>query len=231
MDLQMNERIAEKYNSNSQKMRVITEDWVSHNLFCPYCGNVKISRFENNRPVADGAYNTMLGRIHAINNPNFFFLHYSKADFRVKNFVMVPKHFFVPDIIEKRNPLANTARRAGWVGCNIVLRRIPDEGRIYIVKDEIEQPIDKIVNDVKKMDFVKQYELEARGWIFDILTCVNRIAEEEFTLNQMYQFAHMLALKHPENHHIREKIRQQLQLLRDKGIIEFVGRGRYKKCE
>lgn len=256
MDLQMNERIAEKYNSNSQKMRVITEDWVSRNLFCPYCGNVKISRFENNRPVADfycpvcleeyelksrhtaihnkvadGAYNTMLGRIHAINNPNFFFLHYSKTDFRVKNFVIVPKHFFVPDIIEKRNPLANTARRAGWVGCNIVLKRIPDEGRIYIVKDEIEQPIDKIVNDVKKMDFVKQYELEARGWIFDILTCVNRIAEEEFTLNQMYQFAHMLALKHPENHHIREKIRQQLQLLRDKGIIEFVGRGRYKKCE
>lgn len=37
-------------------------------------------------------------------------------------------------------------------------------------------------------------------------------------------------LDYPENHHIREKIRQQLQLLRDKGIIEFVGRGRYKKC-
>ena len=42
---------------------------------------------------------------------------------------MVPKHFFVPDIIEKRKPLAETARRAGWIGCNIVLKNIPNEGR------------------------------------------------------------------------------------------------------
>ncbi|MBD5479416.1 MAG: restriction endonuclease [Lachnospiraceae bacterium] len=256
MDLQMNDKVAEEYSNKSQKIRVITENWVSQNLFCPYCGNAHIRHFENNRPVADfycpscleeyelkskhtaihnkvadGAYDTMLGRINSINNPNFFFLHYNKADFRVKNFVMVPKHFFVPDIIEKRNPLANTARRAGWVGCNILLKGIPDEGRIYIVKDEMEQPVDKIVSDVKKMDFVKQYELEARGWIFDILKCVNSIGEEEFTLNQMYQFTHMLELKHPENHHIEAKIRQQLQLLRDEGIIEFVERGHYKKVK
>ena len=58
---------------------------------------------------------------------------------------MVTKHFFVPEIIEKRKPLTGTARRAGWVGCNIVLKDVHDEGRIYIVKDEIEQPMDKII--------------------------------------------------------------------------------------
>ena len=53
MNLQMDQRIAEQYNSNSQKIRVITEHWVHKNLFCPYCGNQYISHFENNRPVAD----------------------------------------------------------------------------------------------------------------------------------------------------------------------------------
>jgi type II restriction enzyme len=33
------------------------------------------------------------------------------------------------------------------------------------------------------------------------------------------------------NNFIKDKIRQQLQLLRDKGMIEFVGRGNYKKVK
>lgn len=256
MDLQMDGKVAEGYHSNSQKIRVITENWVDHNLFCPYCGNAYISRFENNRPVADffcpscleeyelkskhtfisnkiagGAYGTMIERIRSINNPNFFFMHYGKADLKVKNLIMIPKHFFVPDIIEKRPPLADTARRAGWVGCNIVLKQVPDEGRIYIVKDEMEQPMDRIVEKVNKMNFINQYNIDARGWILDILNCVNLIDGDEFTLDQMYQFEPMLALKHPENHHVKDKIRQQLQVLRDKGLIEFLGRGHYKKLK
>ena len=35
--------------------------------------------------------------------------------------------------------------------------------------------------------------------------------------------------KHPSNQHIPDKIRQQLQQLRDLGLIEFLGNGRYKK--
>lgn len=53
MNLQMDSRIAENYTSSSQKIRVITEQWVHNNLFCPYCGKENISHFENNRPVAD----------------------------------------------------------------------------------------------------------------------------------------------------------------------------------
>lgn len=94
MNLRMDDRIAEQYNSNSQKIRVITEQWVNDNLFCPYCGKAHIAHFENNRPVADfycpdcaeeyelkskngtienkindGAYDTMIQRIVSINNP------------------------------------------------------------------------------------------------------------------------------------------------------------------
>lgn len=133
MNLQMDGKIAEQYNSNSQKIRVITENWVNQNLFCPCCGNMYLSHFKNNKPVADfycphckeeyelkskngsisnkvndGAYATMIDRIVSINNPNFFFMHYNKTDLRVKNFIMVPKHFFSTEIIEQRNPLAES---------------------------------------------------------------------------------------------------------------------------
>ena len=47
----------------------------------------------------------------------------------------------------------------------------------------------------------------------------------------MYRFEEMLAIKHPDNHHVKDKIRQQLQMLRDNGIIEFIGRGHYRKIQ
>ena len=34
--------------------------------------------------------------------------------------------------------------------------------------------------------------------------------------------------KHPANHNVKAKVRQQLQFLRDKGVIEFMGRGQYR---
>lgn len=254
MNLQMDRRAAESYSSNAQKIRVMTENWVDKNMFCPYCGNQYISHFENNRPVADffcpscmeeyelkskggtisnkvndGAYNTMIERITSINNPNFFFMQYNKINLEVKNFVMVPKYFFLPDIIEKRKPLSGTARRAGWTGCNILMSRIPDEGRIYIVQNEKEVSIEKIIDKVHRTEFLRGSKLDTRGWTLDVLNCVNVIENEDFTLEQMYRFEELLAGKHPGNHHVKEKIRQQLQMLRDNGIIEFKGRGHYRK--
>lgn len=179
--------------------------------------------------VNDGAYDTMIKRIESINNPNFFFMNYNKQDLHVKDFLMVPKYFFSPEIIEKRKPLSDTARRAGWVGCNIVLKQIPEEGRIFIVKNEIEIPQKEIISKVKRTDFIKQYKLDARGWVLDVLNCVNQIEGRDFTLEQMYKFEDVLSKKHPDNNHIKDKIRQQLQILRDKGILEFRGRGHYRK--
>ena len=254
LNLQMDGKIAEQYVSNTQKIRVITETWLGENMFCPYCGNSYITHFENNKPVADffcphceeeyelksksasitnkvndGAYSTMIERINSINNPNFFFMHYNKRSLYVENLVMVPKHFFSVEIIEKRKPLADTAKRAGWIGCNILLNQIPDEGRIFIVKNEKEIPLKQVMSKIQRTDFMRKYKLDARGWILDILNCVNRIENREFTLEQMYSFENMLAMKHPENHHVKDKIRQQLQVLRDNGIIEFLGRGCYRK--
>ncbi len=248
MNLKMNLQLAEKYNNNSQKIRVMTEEWVGNNLFCPY--------FENNRPVADffcpqckeeyelksksglitskisdGAYETMVKRINSINNPNFFFMQYDKIGLVVKDLLVVPKHFFIEDIIEKRKPLSDNARRAGWIGCNIITKKIPNEGKIYIVKDEKEQPINMVIDKIQRTNFIKEYKINERGWIIDIFNCINRINSRNFTLEQMYSYEEELSIKHPNNNHIKDKIRQQLQLLRDKGVIEFYGKGNYRKVQ
>ncbi|MBQ6904500.1 MAG: restriction endonuclease, partial [Spirochaetia bacterium] len=56
-----------------------------------------------------------------------------------------------------------------------------------------------------------------------------RILEQNFTLKQVYAFEDELKLKHPENNFVKDKIRQQLQYLRDKGFIEFISPGNYRK--
>jgi type II restriction enzyme len=71
----------------------------------------------------------------ADNNPSLFLLHYDLKKFAVRNFFVVPKHFFVREIIEARKPLAVTARRAGWIGSHILLNKIPQSGKIYFVRD------------------------------------------------------------------------------------------------
>src|SRR5215216_6258288 len=161
MELTLSQLTAFGYSSESQKIRVMTEYWVNRSTFCPNCGNV-LRQFENNRPVADfycencseeyelkskngtvgkkivdGAYSTMIERLVSDNNPNFFFLSYDKATLSIRNFLTIPKYFFVPDIIEKRKALNPLARRAGWVGCNIVISNVPEFGKIFYVKNGI----------------------------------------------------------------------------------------------
>lgn len=43
----------------------------------------------------------------------------------------------------------------------------------------------------------------------------------------MYDHADQLAELHPHNHHTHGKIRQQLQVLRDLDLLEFLGNGSY----
>jgi len=77
--------------------------------------------------------------------------------------------------------------------------------------------------------FLRSKSKVAKGWILDIMHCIDLIKKETFTLDDVYKFEAKLKLKYPNNNFIKDKIRQQLQVLRDKGIIEFVSRGKYKK--
>jgi type II restriction enzyme len=171
----------------------------------------------------------MIKRLTSDNNPNFFFLSYDKSTYGIKNFLTIPKYFFVPDIIERRKALSPTARRAGWVGCNIVMTNVPEFGKIFYVQNGIVKSKDEVLDKWSKTGFVKETrDFDAKGWILDVLLCVERIKKEEFTLDEVYAFEGYLQAKHPLNNNVKPKIRQQLQFLRDRDLIEFVGRGRYR---
>ncbi len=256
MNIQLNTRIADHYKSNSQRARIMTEFWVKENAYCPNCGN-RLAKFENNRPVADflckncqeefelksknskavggkivdGAYQTMIQRINENNNPSFFLLTYNNLTYEVNNFLIIPNFYFVPDIIEKRKPLSENARRAGWIGCNILLKNLPENSKIYFVKNSNIIDKNKVLENWSKNSFLKNKKGESKGWILDIMNCVDKINKEIFSLDDVYKFEKILKEKHPKNNFIKDKIRQQLQLLRNKGIIEFLGRGKYKKVK
>ena len=49
-----------------------------------------------------------------------------------------------------------------------------------------------------------------------------------FTLDDVYAHEDELAALHPGNRHVRDKIRQQLQVLRDMGLLQFLSPGSYR---
>ena len=67
--------------------------------------------------------------------PNLYALHYHLSEWAVANVILIPHFAFPLSAIEKRKPLAETARRAGWVGCNILLHSIPPDARIKIISN------------------------------------------------------------------------------------------------
>jgi len=254
MRLQFDTNLAKGYKSPSQIARVLTEAWVKKTSFCPNCGCLSIAKYGNNNPasdfycencnedyelkskrdsigskIVDGAYDTMVAKLRSSRNPNFFLLNYNLPQYKVINFLVIPKHFFVPEIIEKRKALSKSADRCGWVGCNILLKTIPQTGKIFLVRDGKVEPKENVLSTWKKTLFLREEkEISAKGWLLDVMKAVEKVGKQEFSLEDMYRYENELSLIHPDNRHIKEKIRQQLQILRDRGYISFTSRGRYK---
>ena len=231
----------------------MSEGWLLSNAFCPCCGNIHIDKIRNNAPVADmlcnicgeifelkskrntvgrkiidGAYRTMIERITSHSNPQLFVMQYSPA-LSVTNLTFIPKFFFTPDIIDKRKPLSASARRAGWVGCNILYQKIPEQGKLRIIRDGKETAVAEVLRRYEQVKQLQTDNLNLRGWMLDVLNCINDIGSENFTLQQVYQYADALRAKHNLNRNVEAKIRQQLQFLRDRGFVEFIGRCVYRK--
>jgi hypothetical protein len=234
------------YSSGSQSARAWTEAWVSAWAYCPHCGNAKISPFPNNSPLADffcsscneefelksqkgkfgtrvvdGAFKTKCERLAASNNPSLFLMNYDLKSLAVVNLFIVPKHFFVREIIEERKPLAATARRAGWIGSNILLNRVPESGKIHIVQGGVVRAKELVLAEWQKTLFLRSESPETRGWLLDVMKCVESLGKRDFTLDDVYAFERHLGDLYPGNQNVRPKIRQQLQYLRADLLISF----------
>jgi hypothetical protein len=68
------------------------------------------------------------------------------------------------------------------------------------------------------------------GWLQLTMEGVARIRSDVFTMDDLVTACSKLAAaRYPENRHVREKLRQQMQRLRDLGLVAFLGGGRYEK--
>ena len=243
----------DSYKSASQRARVGTESWGALNFFCPVCKSPRLDIAPRNtvavdylcpkcaspfqlksqsKPfgarILDAAYSEMKRAILEDRTPNLFVLRYDLDAWAVRTVLLVPHFAFTLSTLEKRPPLAPTARRAGWVGCNIPLDKIPMHARISIVSEGSPHTPGDVRRSFNRLRPLEKLQLEKRGWTLDVLQVVQSLGKMEFTLADVYAHTHDLSKLHPKNAHVRDKIRQQLQVLRDLGLLEFLGDGFYR---
>ncbi len=256
MDLALDPTTAEGYTSKAQRSRVITETWAENNLYCLNCDvdqieahrpgkrvedflcpscdrriQLKAKRGGHGRKVANSAYGPKIQAIRANEAPDYAFMGFDPNNWQVTDLFFVPGYFLTPSVVEKREPLSSDARRSGWVGSNILLERIPDAGRIKVVEKGSAVPAEKARNKFEQTTFLAEEDTETRDWTTAVMDCIDELNHQpgdHFTLREIYDFEEQLAKMYPENQHIRAKIRQQLQVLRDEGFIEFLGDGEYR---
>jgi type II restriction enzyme len=192
---------------------------------CQFSYQLKGQKISFGKSIMDGAYEAMMKAIQNDKTPNFYFMQYDLVTWSVRNLLLIPTFAFPPSAIIKRNPLSSTARRAGWIGCNIALNRIPFEARIAVVTENRAAPESEVREKFKRVKPLREISVAQRGWTLDVLNIVRRLGKSEFTNEHVYACERELEAMHPDNRHIRDKIRQQLQVLRDTGFIIHAGTG------
>lgn len=249
----MNGEAATAYKSGCQQARVITEFWGEQNLYCPSCPSKHLNRLANNskasdfrcpacdfwfqlkgqktrigKRINDGAYSAIIDAIENDRTPSFYFMHYDLATWSVKNLLLIPHFAFPKSAIIKRNPLSPTARRAGWVGCLISLVDIPVDARIPVVKDGTPETPERVREQFRRVKPLADLNVKARGWTLDVLNAIRTLSKTEFTNDDAYTLEQHLSKLHPDNKNVRRKFRQQLQVLRDLGLVEHLGAGHWR---
>jgi type II restriction enzyme len=228
MDLKLNLDLVSGYKSNSQKARILTQSWIEENMYCPICSSDRLQPTTEGTPtidficpdciepfqlksqnhsfgkkIVDAAYQPMVQSIKRGSVPNFFFLHYDATSWEVKNLLSIPRYFFNHSIIEKRKPLSQSARRAGWIGCNILLGNLPDDGKIPIISSSHPLNCQDVRKQWKRFAFLYEIKPEYRGWTVDVISCIRKIPTNTFNLADVYSFEKYLAKLHPNNKNVR----------------------------
>lgn len=245
--------LAVGYKNKAQQARVVTEAWGQEELFCANCDSTSLGATPaNNRAIdfvcprcsapfqlkakhgpigstiGDGAFTAMLAAIREDRTPNLLLLRYEWPAWRVVDLFLIPHFAFPESAIIKRKPLAVTARRAGWVGCNIDLRRTAPEARIPVITAHVPAPAATVRASYARLKPLRDLQASQRGWTLDVLNAVRTLGRREFSTADAYSFAPELERLHPDNRHVRDKIRQQLQVLRDAGLLFHFERGRWR---
>lgn len=250
----MSGALAAGYKSPAQQARVVTESWAAANMYCPSCpspslaptiGSTPVVDFECMRcgqpyqlkskgsaftsRVVDGEYRSMLKAISDDATPNLLLLRYDRSAWTAVDLMLIPRFALSASAILGRKPLSRTARRAGWTGCFILLSNIPSDARISLIENGVIASASSVRRKWLQLQPLQQIATKERGWTLDVLTAVRSLDKVEFSNTDVYASAGRLRRLHPRNRHVKDKIRQQLQVLRDAGLIAHVGRGMWRQ--
>ncbi|MBE5728378.1 hypothetical protein IHE51_00780 [Candidatus Parvarchaeota archaeon] len=182
------------------------------------------------RYILGAEYNKAILSLRAGNFPSLILLHYNLNEKIVNDVEFVHKAVITQSCIIPRNPLSENAKRKGWQGFKIDLSRIPNIGRIKVVSNKSIKNKSDVMAEWKRVSYMVQGDVYERSWISDVMTCLEELPTN-FTLSDAYKFEEKLKSLHPNNKHVKDKIRQQLQLLRNRNIIKFEGEGVYSKVK
>jgi type II restriction enzyme len=255
MELDCDMRVGSRYKSASQRARVISEEWFERNSYCLSCDAESLRRSVPNtratdflctdcgrgyelktfrrRPpksLVDGAYASLLSRIDAGTTPTLCLLE-RNDDWQIRSLTAIHPRLLTRWAVAARPPLGPSARRAGWVGCNIRLDRIPPDGEIHVIQDGCVRPYEEARQKFRRFLPLSTASAEQRGWTALTLSLVRGLARKDFSLNDLYRQEAQFAQVYPNNRHVRDKIRQQLQILRDLGVVHFKGNGQYSMLD
>jgi hypothetical protein len=138
-----------RFKSATQTARVALETWARLNLWCHNCGNPNLLTLPAGTPVSDlkcvackmeyqvkslngrfgptltgAAFQPLYERALARTVPDFMLIEYNLRRAQVSNVGLIRGSDLTPERIIKRKALASTARRAGWVGCNVYIDQL-----------------------------------------------------------------------------------------------------------
>jgi len=97
--------------------------------------------------------------------------------------------------------------------------RIIERGRVY-------SPVE-VRQQFRRFIPLSKVAPSERGWTTLTLSAIRTLSKRRFTLKDLYDRELQFGMHYPDNKNIRAKIRQQLQVLRDFGLVRFDGRGEY----
>ncbi len=252
MQLSCDMRLADGYKSPSQRTRVLSEGWFAKNAYClacdadevkqvrantratdficPKCSHrYELKAFKQRSPkvLNDGAYSAMMERIHGGTAPTLCLLERTE-DWMIRGLNAVHSSFVLPDAIVARKALSQKAKRRDWVGCLIRLDRIDANAGVNVIDGGIIQPAEVVRRRFQRFLPLAKESAEQRGWTLLTLRMVRGLGKTSFSLTDLYALESEFAKAYPGNRHVRDKIRQQLQILRDLGMLAFEQRGEYR---
>ena len=109
-----------------------------------------------------------------------------------------------------------------------LLHRIPPDGKIACRAGRVARRSRRTRREFSRVRKLTELPVTMRGWTVDVLAAIRKLGETEFSLQELYSAESALKALHPRNQNVRPKIRQQLQVLRDVGLIRFTRRGNYE---